>query len=84
MEEQCLTVVDDPRRGKNMFVFGMLAAIYDRDVERCKEQIAFTFRKKSKEIYERNEQLFDLGYGFNDFARFDSGTPLQLSVGYEF
>ena len=28
--------------------------------------------------------VFDLGYAFNDFARFDSGTPLQLSVGYQF
>ena len=64
MEEQCLTVVDDPRKGKNMFAFGLLAAIYDRDVERCKEQIAFAFRKKSQEIYDRNERLFDLGYGW--------------------
>jgi hypothetical protein len=28
--------------------------------------------------------LLDMGYVFNDFARYDSGTPLQLSVGYEF
>lgn len=28
--------------------------------------------------------VLDLGYGFNDFARFDSGTPLQLSVGFQF
>ena len=28
--------------------------------------------------------VLDLGYGFNDFARFDSGTPLQLSAGYQF
>ncbi len=64
MEELCLTVVDDPRRGKNMFAFGMLAAVYDRDVERCKAQIAFTFRKKSQEIYDRNSKLFDLGHGW--------------------
>ena len=35
MEEQCLTLVDQPRRGKNMFVLGILAWLYDRDVERC-------------------------------------------------
>jgi hypothetical protein len=31
-----------------------------------------------------NSLILDLGYGFNDFAGFDSGTPLQLSVGYGF
>ncbi len=28
--------------------------------------------------------ILDLAYGFNDFARYDEGTPLQLSAGYEF
>ena len=28
--------------------------------------------------------ILDLGYGFNDFAGFDGGTPLQLSVGFNF
>ncbi len=28
--------------------------------------------------------VLDLGYAFNDFARFATGTPLQLSVGYGF
>ncbi len=61
MQEQCATVVDDARRGRNMFVLGLLAGIYDRDAERCREQIAQTFRKKSREVYERNALLFDLG-----------------------
>ena len=46
MEEQCLTVVDNPRKGKNMFALGMLCWIFDRDLERAKEQIAHAFRKK--------------------------------------
>ena len=62
MEEQCLQVVDNPRKGKNMFALGLLAWIYDRDVERIREQIAHQFRKKSKEIYEQNVTLLDLGY----------------------
>ncbi len=62
MEEQCLTIVDDPRRGKNMFVLGMLAWIYHRDVELIRAQIAHQFRKKSEEVYERNVQLMELGY----------------------
>jgi 2-oxoglutarate ferredoxin oxidoreductase subunit alpha len=64
MQEQCLTVVEDPRRGKNMFVLGMLAWIYDRDLDLCRDQIAHAFRKKSEEIYKRNIELLDLGYGW--------------------
>ncbi len=64
MQEQCLTVVEDPRRGKNMFVLGMLAWIYDRDLDLCRDQIAHAFRKKSEEIYNRNVELLDLGYGW--------------------
>ena len=61
MEEQCLTVVDNPRRGKNMFVLGMLSWIFQRDVDRAKEQIAHAFRTKKPEITERNHELLDLG-----------------------
>ncbi len=64
MEEQCLTVVDDARRGKNMFVLGMLCRIYDRDLELAKDQIAFTFRKKKAEITEKNHELLELGYAW--------------------
>ncbi|HEU5357742.1 MAG TPA: 2-oxoacid:acceptor oxidoreductase family protein [Gemmatimonadales bacterium] len=34
MEAQCLTLVDNPRKGKNMFALGLLACIYGRDLER--------------------------------------------------
>ncbi|MBM3267027.1 MAG: 2-oxoacid:acceptor oxidoreductase subunit alpha [Candidatus Sericytochromatia bacterium] len=62
MEEQCLQLVDNPRKGKNMFALGMLAWIYSRDIEKIKEQIAFEFRKKRKEIYESNVTLLDAGF----------------------
>ncbi len=62
MEEQCLTVVDDARRGKNMFALGMLGWIYERDIELIRAQIAHQFRKKGEEVYERNVQLMELGY----------------------
>ncbi|MGD2067534.1 MAG: 2-oxoacid:acceptor oxidoreductase subunit alpha [Gemmatimonadota bacterium] len=66
MEEQCLTVVENPRKGKNMFALGLLAWIFDRDVERIKEQIwhAFRHKKNVQEIYDKNEQLLDLGYAW--------------------
>ncbi len=61
MEEQCLTVVENARRGKNMFALGLLATVYERDAEKVRDQIADQFKKKSQEIYESNVQLFDLG-----------------------
>lgn len=66
MEEQCLTLVDNPRKGKNMFALGLLAWIYSRDLERVREQIAEEFRKKSKEVYQTNVALLDLGYRWAD------------------
>jgi 2-oxoglutarate/2-oxoacid ferredoxin oxidoreductase subunit alpha len=62
MEEQCLTVVDNPRRGKNMFALGLLAWTFDRDMDRCRDQIAHAFRNKAPEITERNHELLQLGY----------------------
>ncbi|NNF12120.1 MAG: 2-oxoacid:acceptor oxidoreductase subunit alpha [Gemmatimonadetes bacterium] len=62
MEEECLAVVDNPRRGKNMFVLGMLSWIYHRDLDLTREQIAETFRKKAPEVTERSHGLLDLGY----------------------
>ncbi len=62
MEEQCLTVDDNPRKGKNMFALGLLAHIYDRSIERIEEQIAHAFRKKSEAVYAKNVALMRLGY----------------------
>ncbi|HVE34886.1 MAG TPA: 2-oxoacid:acceptor oxidoreductase family protein, partial [Gemmatimonadaceae bacterium] len=39
MEEQCLTIDENPRKGKNMFALGLLAYIYDRSLERIEDQI---------------------------------------------
>jgi len=62
MEEQCLTIDENPRKGKNMFVLGLLASIYARDLGRIEDQIAYAFRKKSEEVYQRNVALMRLGY----------------------
>jgi len=62
MEERCLTLVDNPRKGKNMFALGMLACIYARDMDRIRDQIAYAFRKKSEAVYAQNVALLQLGY----------------------
>ena len=62
MEEECLTIDENPRKGKNMFALGLLAYIYDRSLERIEDQIAHAFRKKSEDVYRRNVGLLHLGY----------------------
>ncbi|MHB0962906.1 MAG: 2-oxoacid:acceptor oxidoreductase subunit alpha [Gemmatimonadaceae bacterium] len=62
MEDECLTIVDNPRKGKNMYALGLLARIYGRDMELIKAQIAHAFRKKSEEVYNQNVALLELGY----------------------
>jgi 2-oxoglutarate ferredoxin oxidoreductase subunit alpha len=61
MEEECLKLVDNPRRGKNMFALGILSWIYDRDVELIRAQIAHQFRKKGEDVCERNVRLMGAG-----------------------
>jgi 2-oxoglutarate/2-oxoacid ferredoxin oxidoreductase subunit alpha len=61
MEEICLTEVENARKGKNMFALGLLTWLFDRDVDRVKEQIAHTFRTKSQKIVDKNWTLLDLG-----------------------
>ena len=62
MEEECLTVIDNPRRGKNMFALGMLARIYSRDLEKVRGLIAQEFRKKAPALYDQNVALLERGW----------------------
>ncbi|MCP5091418.1 MAG: 2-oxoacid:acceptor oxidoreductase subunit alpha [Gammaproteobacteria bacterium] len=64
IQEECLKLVPDPRKGKNMFVLGMLCRIYSRDVDTAKNEIAKIFRKKSDKVIAINHELFDAGYAF--------------------
>ena len=64
IQQECLKLVKDPRKGKNMFVLGMLCRIYRRDTDKAKEEIAKTFSKKGDKVIGINHQLFDAGYAF--------------------
>jgi 2-oxoglutarate ferredoxin oxidoreductase subunit alpha len=66
MEEECLTIVDNPRKGKNMFALGILCWMFDRDMDITRDQIAHAFRKKAPEITQRNHELLELGYSWAD------------------
>ena len=62
MEQECRKLISDPRRGKNMFVLGMLCNIYSLDLKLGREQIGFIFGKKDEKIIKVNQQLLDAGW----------------------
>ena len=64
IQKECLKLVNDPRKGKNMFVLGMLCRIYRRDTDTAKNEIAKIFKKKSDKVIKINHDLFDAGYAF--------------------
>ena len=62
MEKECLKLVSDARKGKNMFVLGMLCNLYSLDMNLAREQIGFIFGKKSQKIIDANVALLDAGW----------------------
>ena len=62
MERECLKLVKDARRGKNMFALGMLCSIYSLELQLAREQIALTFGKKHAETVKSNIMLLEAGY----------------------
>jgi 2-oxoglutarate ferredoxin oxidoreductase subunit alpha len=62
MEQECLRIVTDAHRGKNMWVLGMLCAIYSRDLNKAQDQVRHTFRRKSERVVQNNIDLLDAGY----------------------
>lgn len=82
MEKECLKVVKDARKGKNMWVLGLLCNIYDRDLDIAADQIRAIFRKKSKEVIQSNLDLLHAGYSWADAnLNMHFSIPSQLSDG---
>jgi len=64
LERECRKLVADARRGKNMFVFGVLASIYSFDLDLAREQVALTFGKKEQKVIQANQGLLEAGYAW--------------------
>jgi 2-oxoglutarate ferredoxin oxidoreductase subunit alpha len=64
MEEECLKHVNDARRGKNMFVLGILCSVHSFDQTVARKQIALTFAKKDQAVIDANVTLFDAGHAW--------------------
>ncbi len=77
MEQECRRLVNDARRGKNMFALGMLCHIYSFDLQIARDQIVRTFRKKSQSVIETNWTLLDAGY---EWARANLDLRFRIPV----
>ncbi|MFN8218535.1 MAG: 2-oxoacid:acceptor oxidoreductase family protein [Fimbriimonadales bacterium] len=64
MEQECLKLVNDPRKGKNMFALGMLCSIYSLDLQVARDQVALTFGKKAAAVIKTNIDLLEAGYAW--------------------
>ncbi len=64
MERECAKVVENSQRGKNMFVVGMLAYIYSRDLDLLREAIASKFKRKGEKVIKPNLDLFEAGHAW--------------------
>jgi 2-oxoglutarate ferredoxin oxidoreductase subunit alpha len=62
MEQECRKLVNDARRGKNMFALGMMCSIYSFDLQLARDQIALTFGKKESSVVASNVKLLEAGY----------------------
>jgi 2-oxoglutarate ferredoxin oxidoreductase subunit alpha len=57
---------DDPQRGKNMWVVGLLCALYERDLDLAKREVRLLFKRKRRgdEVIALNHQLLDAGHAW--------------------
>jgi 2-oxoglutarate ferredoxin oxidoreductase subunit alpha len=78
LEKQCRALMSDPRRGKNMFVLGVLASIYSLDLQLARDQIALTFGKKDQKVIDSNVKLMEAGFAWaEDNLDFKYAIPAE-------
>ena len=64
MDEEFQKVGEGRRRGKNMFVLGMLCSVCGRDLGKALAEIATVFKSKGEKIIQSNHELLQLGYSY--------------------
>lgn len=62
MESKCLELVSEARRGKNVWVLGLLSMLYQRDLDLIKQEIHKKLSKKGDAVVQSNYQLLQSGY----------------------
>ncbi len=66
LEDRCKELVSDPRKGKNMFVLGLLCNLYGLDAKLAREQIARIFGKKDEKVIRTNVALYEAGAAWGE------------------
>ena len=79
IESETAKLTADPGKGKNMWVVGMLCALYGRDIERVMDEVRTIFlrKRKGEDVIQRNYVILRAGYewGLKGFEeRFDIPT----------
>ena len=64
LERECRSLMSDARRGKNMFVLGMLCSIYSLDMQLARDQVARIFGKKDEKVVTSNVRLLEAGFAW--------------------
>ncbi len=62
MEDECLRHVSDAKRGKNMFVLGILCSLYSLEMDLAREQVTTVFARKSEAVIDANRRLLEAGH----------------------
>jgi 2-oxoglutarate ferredoxin oxidoreductase subunit alpha len=62
MDRECRKYTDNPRKGKNVWVLGMLCSLYSLDQSRVHENISKRFAKKGDAVVTTNLDLLEDGY----------------------
>ncbi len=66
LEDRCKELVSDPRKGKNMFVLGLLCNLYGLDAGLAREQIERIFGKKDDKVIKTNIALYEAGVAWGE------------------
>ena len=66
LERECRALMTDARRGKNMFVLGMLCSIYSLDMQLARDQVARIFGKKDAKVIATNVKLLEAGFAWGE------------------
>jgi 2-oxoglutarate ferredoxin oxidoreductase subunit alpha len=78
LEKECRALMSDARRGKNMFVLGVLCSIYSFDLGLARQQIALTFGKKDQKVIDSNVKLMEAGFAWGEaFLDFKYEIPAE-------
>jgi 2-oxoglutarate ferredoxin oxidoreductase subunit alpha len=66
LEKEALKLVEDPRRGKNMWVLGFLGRLYSLGLDTMGDVVRNIFKKKSEEVIKNNLALLEAGYQYGE------------------